>query len=55
MSAEGGCGCDTVEQKLVPYEDALGILLEQAHTISETQQLPLNDCLNRVCHVQPVC
>jgi molybdopterin molybdotransferase len=48
MSDQAGCGCDSVEQKLVPYEEALNVLLEQARTVSETERLPLNDCLNRV-------
>ena len=48
MSFQAGGGCDSLEQKLVPYEEALDILLAEATTITETELLPLNECLNRV-------
>jgi molybdopterin molybdotransferase len=44
----GGCGCDSVSQALVPYEEALERLLAQAVCVGETQALLLNDALGRV-------
>ncbi len=48
MGQQGGCGCDAVEQKLVPYEEALERLLNQAQAVTDKELLSLNDSLQRV-------
>ena len=50
MSADSDCGCDSISHghKLVPYEEALERLLDQAAVVTGVEQRPLNSCLGRV-------
>ena len=42
------CGCDTAQAALMPYDEALRFLLDQARPLSETERLPLERALGRV-------
>ena len=47
-----GCGCDDIGcdsgTKLMPIEDALNMLLENANPITETEKLPLTEAQGRI-------
>ncbi|MEJ2592248.1 MAG: molybdopterin molybdotransferase MoeA [Candidatus Thiodiazotropha sp.] len=42
------CGCDTTQPALMPFDEALRFLLDQARPLSETERLPLERALGRV-------
>ncbi|MCU7812310.1 MAG: molybdopterin molybdenumtransferase MoeA, partial [Candidatus Thiodiazotropha sp. (ex Notomyrtea botanica)] len=45
------CGCDSHQQSLKPFDEALSFLLAQAKPISDTETLPLEQALGRVLAV----
>jgi len=46
-----GCGCDDIGcdsgQKLMPIDEALALLLNNANPITETEKLPLSEAQGR--------
>lgn len=47
-------GCDSGQQTLMPYEQALNFLLDQARPVGESERLPLQQARGRVLS-EPVC
>ncbi|MCU7798345.1 MAG: molybdopterin molybdotransferase MoeA [Candidatus Thiodiazotropha sp. (ex Myrtea spinifera)] len=45
------CGCDSHQQSLKPFDEALSFLLAQAKPITDTETLPLEQALGRVLAV----
>ncbi len=45
------CGCDYLPDKLMPLQEALDLLLQDVIQVSETEILPLLDCLGRILAV----
>ncbi len=43
-----GCGCDSVKDKLTPYNEALDNLLKAAQATQQTESVPVLDALHRV-------
>ncbi len=42
------CGCDAIKTDLIPYEDALQLMLQNATTREEPEEVRLEDALGRV-------